>query len=203
MISSPSLADAFVLPVNSRRRILADLKIVDVNVPTFGSSFIIHLSELCLVACEHCMYASHLNAKSDKTSLRPDELVDLISLINGSHSGKLNITGGGEPFLKFDTICTMLRTVTIPRIEIVTAGYWGTTVRRARNLLARLDREISENPHRPDVAVRLSTDHFHVTAPNPLTLVTGCREVVETIFDLIGGSGGAGRRCQKQRPTGA
>lgn len=146
------------------------MTLTDIEVPTRGSSFFIHLSELCPVGCEHCMYASDLNPKSAKTSLTPEELTVATRFINESRSEKLNITGGGEPFLKFESICSLLRTVDIPRIEIVTAGYWGTTVERARSLLSRLESAAQLNESRPDVAIRLSIDRFHVTAPNPVEI---------------------------------
>lgn len=169
-MSPTALADLFVMPTNSRRRIIKAVTLTDIEVPARGSSFFIHLSELCPVGCEHCMYASDLNPKSTKTSLTSDELTTATRLINESRSEKLNITGGGEPFLKFESICSLLRTVDIPRIEIVTAGYWGTTEDRARNLLTRLEDAAQLNEHRPDVLVRLSTDRFHVTAPNPVEI---------------------------------
>lgn len=58
--------------------------------------FFIHLSELCPVGCEHCMYSSDLNAKSAKTSLDPDELRTAVDFINQSHSDKLTISGGAS-----------------------------------------------------------------------------------------------------------
>src|SRR6185503_16953841 len=114
------------------------------------------LSELCPVACEHCMYSSDLVQKSDKTSLDPIELHRAVEFINESNSDKLNITGGGEPFLKLPSILELLAQVTTPRIEIVTAGYWAKSARAAERMLDRLAEALADNPHRPDVMLRLS-----------------------------------------------
>ena len=162
--------DSFALPAYSRRRLLDNCTVRDLAIPERGSNFFIHLSELCPVACEHCMYSSDLNTKSVKTSLDPDELGIAIDFINQSRSDKLTISGGGEPFLKFESICQLLESVDVPRIEIVTAGYWGTTVRRAARLLNRLERAAVENDATPHVLVRLSIDEYHLTAPNPVTI---------------------------------
>lgn len=58
----------------------------------------------------------------------------------------------------------------MPRIEIVTAGYWGTTVRRAERLLSQMERAAARNDATPHVLVRLSIDEYHLTAPNPVTI---------------------------------
>ncbi|HEX2051401.1 MAG TPA: 4Fe-4S cluster-binding domain-containing protein [Actinomycetota bacterium] len=167
-MTDEALADLFEKPVESRYRIMGAVRHNVVPLPGRGSSFFIHLSELCPVACEHCMYASDLNAKSAKTSLSKPELEQVIGFINESHSEKLNITGGGEPFLKFESILRLLETVVVPRVEIVTAGHWGKSEQRARQLLTRLDEALRRNPSAPETMLRLSIDRYHIEAPRPV-----------------------------------
>lgn len=154
----------------SRAQILDAVRHTRDDVPDRGSSFFIHLSELCPVACLHCMYSSDLNRKTAKDSLSPAELEATIDFINSSRSEKLNITGGGEPFVKFPSILRLLERVDVPRVEIVSAGHWGRSPLRARQLLERMDEALGRNPHKPDVLLRLSIDRYHIEAPRPVRL---------------------------------
>lgn len=112
------LQSQFHDPVTSRTDIINCIQAYKHPVPTVGSSFFIHLSELCPVACEHCMYSSTLSKKSIKDALGKSDIETAITLINDSRSAKLNITGGGEPFLKFRNILKLVETVDVP-----VAGY--------------------------------------------------------------------------------
>ncbi|GAB2891874.1 hypothetical protein GCM10027074_70090 [Streptomyces deserti] len=116
------------------------------------------------------MYASDLTRKSAKDSLSRQELDDAIDFINASRSEKLNITGGGEPFLKFHSILRLLERVDVPRIEIVTAGYWGKHDGRAERLLRQMDEALGRNPHTPEALLRLSIDRYHIEAPRPVRI---------------------------------
>jgi hypothetical protein len=162
------LSSLFTTPESSRRDLIADLRWAPTEIPGRGSSFFIHLSELCPVACEHCMYSSDLEQKTDKPALDPDELQRAIGFINESRSDKLNITGGGEPFLKLPSILALLEQVNTPRIEIVTAGYWAKSYRAADRMLTKLSEAFHRNPHAPEVMLRLSLDRYHLHAPQPV-----------------------------------
>ncbi|WP_406120472.1 4Fe-4S cluster-binding domain-containing protein [Streptomyces sp. NBC_00989] len=173
-------------PKESRERVIKAVRHRGVVVPERGSSFFIHLSELCPVACEHCMYASDLTRKATaKDSLSRPELDAAIDFINASRSEKLNITGGGEPFLKFKTILRLLERVTVPRVEIVTAGYWGKHAGRAERLPGQMDEALRRNPQPPETLLRLSIDRYHIDAPQPV---------------LIPHYGNVARAWQKLRP---
>ena len=169
-MSTPELRDLFADPAATRRQLIADCRWAPRQIPDRGSSFFIHLSELCPVACKHCMYSSDLVQKTDKPSLDPGELQRAAEFINESRSDKLNITGGGEPFLKLPSILQLLATVNTPRIEIVTAGYWAKSYRAANAMLDRLSEALRKNPHQPDVMLRLSLDRYHVYAPQPVLI---------------------------------
>lgn len=164
------LADAFREPVVAREGVLRSFRHGLDVIPTRGSSFFIHLSELCPVACEHCMYSSDLERKSDKIALSKSELEDAIRFISESSSQKLNITGGGEPFLKFSSILRLLETVEVPRIEIVTAGHWAMTAKRTARIMRQIDEARARNPVNPDLLLRLSIDRYHINAPRPVRI---------------------------------
>ncbi|WP_416959022.1 4Fe-4S cluster-binding domain-containing protein [Streptomyces sp. Agncl-13] len=166
----PQLVTAFSEPILARDRLLTAFRHRIENVPSRGSSFFIHLSELCPVACEHCMYSSDLERKSDKTALSKRELEGAIRFISESESQKLNITGGGEPFLKLSSILRLLETVEVPRIEIVTAGHWAMTPKRTARIMGQLDAARSRNPGNPELMLRLSIDRYHLNAPRPVRI---------------------------------
>ncbi|SCL36238.1 4Fe-4S single cluster domain-containing protein [Micromonospora pallida] len=169
-MSETVLEAAFATPQATRESLIGAFTPRTSELPTTGSSFFIHLSELCPVACLHCMYSSDLQRKSAKDSLSRDELTDAIHFINESRSQKLNITGGGEPFLKFNSILRLLTEVTTPKIDVVSAGYWGKEPTRANTLIRRLDAARAENPAGPEVILRLSLDRYHLNAPRPVRL---------------------------------
>ncbi|MFI6285013.1 4Fe-4S cluster-binding domain-containing protein [Streptomyces sp. NPDC051018] len=162
--------DAFRDPPAAREKVLHSFRHRLGNIPTRGSSFFIHLSELCPVACEHCMYSSDLERKSDKVALSRRELEDAIRFISESSSQKLNITGGGEPFLKFSSILRLLETVEVPRIEIVTAGHWAMSPKRTARMMRQIDEARSRNPVNPELLLRLSIDRYHLNAPRPVRI---------------------------------
>jgi hypothetical protein len=169
-MSLPSLPELLAAPEHARFDLIRRAQWRPGPLPDRGSSFFLHLSELCPVACEHCMYSSDLNRKSEKDSLAPEELETAIELIDASRSEKLNITGGGEPFLKLPSILRLLETVRVPRIEIVTAGYWAKTPTAARRMINRLGAARRRNPHDPELMLRLSIDRYHLNAPKPVLI---------------------------------
>lgn len=170
MTVHPHVQGLFEDPAGSRAQVIGAVRHSGRQIPDHGSSFFIHLSELCPVACEHCMYSSDLTRKSAKDSLDPVELDAVIDFINGSRSEKLNITGGGEPFVKFPSILRLLERVDVPRVEIVSAGHWGRSQVRARQLLERMAEACARNPRRPQVLLRLSADRYHIEAPRPVRI---------------------------------
>lgn len=154
----------------TRKNIIKTIGDYKTPEPKTGSSFFIHLSELCPVACKHCMYSSDLTAKSVKDALNKDDIEYAIKFINDSQSQKLNITGGGEPFLKFGNILRLVESVKTPVVEIVTAGNWARTENRARSVLLQLENARRKNSNLQELRLRLSLDRYHIEAPRPVTL---------------------------------
>jgi hypothetical protein len=153
-----------------RDAIIANVQYLDESLPRTGSNFFIHLTELCPVACTHCMYASTLTRRSARDSFDRGELEAVIGFINQSRSTKLTISGGGEPFLKFASILRLIEGCDVGRIEIVTAGHWARSKERAASVLAALSNAQAANPRLPTIDLRLSIDRFHLEAPRPVTI---------------------------------
>lgn len=164
------LRDAFVHPEHARTSLLAGFEHHVHPLPARGSSFFVHPSELCPVACEHCMFASTMAPKSLQSELSDMDIDPVVDFINDSRSAKLNISGGGEPFLRFSAIERLVEAVAVPRIEIVTAGYWAKSRRRAAQFMTLIDAARTRNPSHPDVLLRLSIDRYHLNAPRPVRM---------------------------------
>lgn len=187
-----ALRALFADPPASRDLVLSSIESFATPEPTHGSSFFIHLSELCPVACRHCMYSSDLSPKSVQDALSKDDLDVAIGYINESRSEKLNITGGGEPFLKFSHILRLVEAVRVPIVEIVTAGYWAKTEQRALSVLRQLEQARSRNPSIVELRLRLSLDRYHVDAPRPVSL--SCYANVARAWASVGAGIGLGYR---------
>lgn len=68
------LAALFANTLEARDQVIRSLSAFEHPILLSGSSFFIYLSELCLVACEHCMYSSDLTAKSLWDALDKEDL---------------------------------------------------------------------------------------------------------------------------------
>jgi len=111
-----------------------------------GAHAYIHLTGVCKVACEHCMYSSDYTARLPKPSLNSLE-VDLANkYINDSGSQKLTISGGGEPFLKLNALLSLISKSFVPHIEIDTAGDWAISANKTVKILSSLSKALEEIP---------------------------------------------------------
>ncbi len=135
-----------------------------------GSSFFINLTSICPVACVHCMYSSNLTPKTVRDSFDKEELSEVIKFFNESQSEKLSISGGGEPFLKFNSIVRIVSQVKTPMIELLTSGNWAKTQARAASVFRTLSEAANQNPYAPKVSIRLSIDRYHIEAPRGVPL---------------------------------
>lgn len=116
------------------------------------------------------MCASDLRPKTHKGALTRPDLRAAIAYINDSRSKTLNITGGGEPFLRYANMLRMIESVQVPRIEIITSGHWATTRDRVTRVLSQIERHRARNPATPEIFLWVSIDRFHLNAPHPVPL---------------------------------
>ncbi len=163
------------------------------SIPIRASHIYVHLTDVCDVACYHCMYAADASARTRaKPRLRGARLDAALAAIADSHPTKLTISGGGEPFLEFQALLHTLRTAPSANLEIISAGRWARSPRQAATRLAALQTARAANPQEPSLLLRVSADAFHTSAPNPVALQDYANIV--TAWEAIGAPYGLGLR---------
>lgn len=88
-MTSPLIRTAIAEPLPARASLLNGFVHQVHPLPNRGSSFFIHPSEQCPVACEHCMYASTMDPKSAQSALSDMDMDQVVAFINDSRSQKL------------------------------------------------------------------------------------------------------------------
>ena len=154
-----------------RRRLLAASVGYPAPLPNQISHLYCHLTEVCDVACHHCMYSSDSSkASRARPRLNGERLAAVVATANSGKPTKATISGGGEPFLEFASIRLLVATLACSDIEIVTAGRWARSETIARRRLQTIAQAGQENPRNPRLMLRVSADRFHREAPNPVLL---------------------------------
>lgn len=154
-----------------RKAILAADTRFAATIPTRASHIYVHLTDVCDVACDHCMYAADASAATRaKPRLRGARLQAALAAIADSQPTKLTISGGGEPFLEFQSLLHTLRVAPSANLEIISAGRWARSPRQAATRVAALETARSANPQQPSLLLRVSADVFHTSAPNPVSI---------------------------------
>lgn len=126
----------------------------------------------CTAECSHCMFASSPGCKKDYITREMSEKVAELLYRAGTISVHI---GGGEPFMDFDGLCTLLSAlkkygIYIDYIE--TNGYWAKDEGLARRRLEVLRRLGVET-------IMVSVDPYHieyVPLESPLRLIELLRE---------------------------
>src|SRR5688572_22585978 len=141
------------------------------ELPARASHVFIHPTDVCDIACTHCMYSSNTTT----TTRRRPRLVGnaaelLLRFLNGADATKLSISGGGEPFLELESVLRILAGTTCTNIELVTAGRWGRSRKTTDGIIREISNAVVANGVRPVLMLRLSADRFHRSAPNPVRL---------------------------------
>jgi hypothetical protein len=137
-------------------------------IPCRNGHLYIHPTALCPVACEHCMYGSDLT-KTGKVSLTDDDVRELIGLLDDLVPTKLTISGGGEPFLRFQHCLNLISKTPADDMEIITAGNWATTRARSADVFNRLGQATKAAGASAKCGIRVSIDAYHRLAPRPVT----------------------------------
>ena len=108
----------------------------------------------CNAACRHCLYACSPDRNSDYIS--KEAAVDICDLLVKGGCRSIHI-GGGEPFLDFDGLITLLETARNAgiRVEYIeTNGFWAVNEQRAKSYLQALARAGTDT-------LCISLDPFH------------------------------------------
>lgn len=155
----------FNTPANYLNEIMSKIKINDPEKFQGKSMAVIFLTKLCPVGCPFCFFRS--NKQSNYSIIEEQEYSldgenKLVSVLNGLNLETLEISGGGEPFEKFETILKLLQNVVANNIILVTSGYWATNLKMAGKFLEKIYNALLHNKNKPKLFLRLSIDKFHL-----------------------------------------
>lgn len=114
------------------------------------------------------MYSSNLT-KTGKVSLTDSDIRELIDLLQDIAPTKLTISGGGEPFLRFQHCLNLISRSPADDMEIITAGNWATTRARSAGVFDRLWQATKAAGASAKCGIRVSIDSYHRLAPRPVT----------------------------------
>jgi hypothetical protein len=168
-----SLDSSFIFenPAAFRQAVL-EAPIPYVDKPEYrGAHFYVHLTGICDVACEHCMYSSDQSKRHSAGMRLDDNDIELVlQYISDSAPVKVTISGGGEPFLEMRNLLRLVEAAQCQYIELITAANWARHPETAGSILRRLGQVAHSNACSPRVLIRASIDQFHINAPNPVPL---------------------------------
>ncbi len=132
----------------------------------------IMVNNRCNAACAHCLYAS--SPKWDDEYITRENAKALCKLLRSHGVYSVHI-GGGEPFLNFEGLCTMLEELKSAGISvdyIETNGFWCYEEKSAKEKIRRV-KELFGN------TLMVSCDPFHaefVPVQRAIDFVRWCRE---------------------------
>jgi len=122
----------------------------------------IWLTKYCNVGCEFCFYRSPKHTRKDKEgNITRDGVQKIIQFINSSNISEILLSGGGEPFLRFESICQIIENLKHGKIAIATSADWASNQEKAAQKLSKLHEIISSNQNYIEVTLRLSVDRYH------------------------------------------
>ena len=124
----------------------------------------------CNLRCEHCFVEAGPQRRKHRLS---DEFV--FGVVGDMPAADMStiLLGAGEPFLYLPTIIEVIkraRAQGIPRVQLVSNGYWAKTLDRARKVIGQLA-EAGYSPVNYEDGLKVSTGVFHVKAGIPLQTV--------------------------------
>ncbi len=150
----------------------SEAQIADMRESFAGSSIICAwLTKRCPLDCRFCFFRSSFNCdglSSREYNLTSKGVLKLIEFVNDSNNSYLMISGGGDPFVCMDSICTIIEKVHTKRLVLVTSGFWATSEASAKKVILRLcdaiNRRTDNNEKAIEVVLRLSVDKDHLKA---------------------------------------
>jgi len=152
-------------PTKYLKEILSKVQIKSPKKLTGKSMAVVFLTKICPVGCPFCFFRS--SKETNHTFVEEQEFTaagekKLISVLNNLNLEILEISGGGEPFEKFDTLLNIVKNVNVENIEIVTSGYWATNYHITRKILQDISNALQGQNRNKKVFLRISIDKFHL-----------------------------------------
>lgn len=141
---------------------------IDVKKNFNGKPLIcVFFTSYCVVGCPFCFFHSpdyrvSCNDYFERENrFSPEAVEKFIKFANDSNVGYLQISGGGEPFLEFDSILICVQNIHADRIILVTSGFWAKSKSNAEHYLAELYTALLQNQASPRLTIRLSVSSYH------------------------------------------
>lgn len=145
------------------------------------STLDLRLTYYCNVACRHCFMDGSPQRPKDRIS--DAQCVRLIREMPVAGLSHLLI-GAGEPFVYPDALELMVRTareVGIPKITLVSNGFWGKTRDGAGRVVQRLhDAGFMSGPGLQEDTLKVSSGAYHLEQGIPLSAIANIAREVRT-----------------------
>jgi hypothetical protein len=156
IFNSPAMYRKFILECNNL--VKYDAK------PYRGKSFIcLFLTRFCGVGCPFCFFKSPPNEGSSdiKDSFTKEGTEKFIKFANEANVGYLQISGGGESFLKRKALLQCIEEVNADRIMLVTSGVWASNEDVGEAYVRDIASAIMKRKKSARVSIRLSISEGH------------------------------------------
>jgi len=159
------MTNVFNTPALYRKQILNLNNLITYDTtPYLGKSFIcLFLTRFCGVGCPFCFFKSPPNrGPADIRDSFTDEGVDkFIKFANEANVGYLQISGGGESFLKKKSLLRCVSEVNADRIMLVTSGVWAANEDVGAAYVREIASAIEKRKKPARVSIRLSVSEGH------------------------------------------
>ncbi|MCB9554526.1 MAG: radical SAM protein [Deltaproteobacteria bacterium] len=166
----------------------------------------------CNIACRHCFM--HGSPFRSKLRIDADQTVEFVKQMPAANLPRLLI-GAGEPFLHLPTLVAGIaeaRRLNIPGISLVTNGFWGKNLEKARDVAKQLADAGFYRKGSND-RMKLSTGLYHIEAGVPVQSIanaaravfeaTGRKVLVDWEVDQIDGELTIDEACAEMEKCGA
>ncbi|MBA3814336.1 MAG: radical SAM protein [Alphaproteobacteria bacterium] len=168
------MKNVFDSPTIYSKTIVETNNLVRYDTNTYrGKSFLcLFLTRFCGVGCPFCFFKSPPNqgASDIRDSFTQEGVDKFIKFANEANVGYLQISGGGESFLKRKALLRCITEVNADRIMLVTSGVWASSedVGEAyvRDIASALEKR--EKPARVSIRLSISEGHSIKLANKPL-----------------------------------
>lgn len=159
------MENVFNSPARYRKIILEAPHLLTYDINSYrGKSFIcLFLTRFCGVGCPFCFFKSPPNkGDSDIRDSFTEEGVDkIIKFANDSNIGYLQISGGGESFLKRKALLRCVAEINADRIMLVTSGVWASSKDVAEAYVGDIALALEKRQTPARVSIRLSISQGH------------------------------------------
>ena len=152
----------FDISNTSRRYLINVLPIQEVNTYKGQSYMTAWLTKSCPIGCDFCFFHSPLVKVGERDNTLTEEGIEkLIDMIQDANVTELMVSGGGEPFIVFEKLLSIIGRAFVDRIVIATGANWSKTKERAEKHLSQIREKKLNNKKNPKITIRLSIDKYH------------------------------------------